>query len=158
MPWIGLAGNQIEKFLPLFSWHISTSQKHCAVWFSSAASSHKRPGLREGLHAKGKTEVCRKLVGGLLPASKDLLYPDEEAPRNPPVSNWEQNNVVHVKVSSSVMVNNMCFGVREIRVRILKLLFTSWVNLGTLLNLCESQFSLSSINLENNGTCLLGVW
>ena len=88
-----------KKFLLLLSWHISTSQKHCAVRFSSEASSHGSPSLRESPDVKHNfpTAVCRKTGWWLASCIRDIPSPDEEAPRNPLVNNSKKNDVVYVR-------------------------------------------------------------
>lgn len=86
-----------------------------------------------------------------------ILYPEEEAPRNPSVLNSGETTIVHLKGPSSLTVKSMCFGVKETHVQILKLPLHSSVTLGVLLNLSEPLF-FHLYNAGNNGTCILGLW
>ena len=103
-------GTKQKIFLPLFSWHISISRKHCAVWFNSAASSHERPSLREGLHASFRQSAQEnQLVAGFLNPVISW-YPNEEALGIYHSITRGKTTVDHIKISSSVTLKSMCFG------------------------------------------------
>lgn len=61
-----------KKFLPLFSWHISTSQKHCAdlVWLQLLLTDAQAEGKAWMRNASFRQRCVGKLVGGSQEATR----------------------------------------------------------------------------------------